>query len=103
LLSGSFLNPGGVLRVLFLGLLLTNLRATFIASEWRPAAEGEDTPQRFDESLRDKLVDCWPRALWPRLQIPFFVLGALWFVMSLLGLAGVLLIRLGVLPLRGIH
>jgi len=103
LLSGMFLNPGGVLRILFLGLLLTNLRATFIASEWRPAAEGEDVPQRFNESLRDKLVDSWPPILWPRLQIPFYVLGGLWLILSLLGLFAVLLAKLGFLPLRGVH
>jgi hypothetical protein len=103
LLSGMFLNPGGVLRILFLGLLLTNLRATFIASEWRPSAEGEDSPQRFHESLRDKLVDSWPPKLWPRLQIPFYILSGLWLILSLVGLIGVLLMRLGVLPLHGIH
>jgi len=103
LLSGAMLSPAGVLRILFLGLLLSNVRATFIASEWRPAAEDEDRPQRFSETLRDKLVDAWPPVLWPRLQIPFYVLSALWFLLSLLELIGVVLIKLGVLPFRGIH
>ncbi len=103
MLSGLFFTPGGVLRILFLGLLLTNLRATFIASEWRPAAEGEDIPLRFSDSLRDKLVDDWPPKLWPRLQIPFYVLAVLWLILSLLGLIGVMMIRLGILPLHGVQ
>ena len=103
ILSGLFLTPGGVLRIVFLGLLVTNLRATFIASEWRPAAEGEDLPQRFSDTLRDKLVDSWPPKLWPRLQVPFYVLAGLWLILSLLGLAGVVLMRLGILPLHMAH
>jgi hypothetical protein len=103
LLSGMFLNPGGVLRIVFLGLLLTNLRATFIAWEWRPAAEGEDAPVRFNESLRDKLVDAMPPRFWPRLQIPFYLLSTFWLVMSLLGLLAILLTKLGFLPFHGIH
>ncbi len=99
--SGLMLSPAGALRIVFLGLLLSNLRATFIASEWKPAAEGEDRPLRFNETLRDKLVDAWPPRLWPPLQIPFYVLGALWLLLSLLGLAGVLLMRLGLLPVHG--
>lgn len=103
LLSGLFFTPAGMLRVLFLGLLLTNLRATFIASEWRPAAEGEDIPQRFSDSLRDKLVDSWPPKLWPRLQVPFYALAGLWLIMSLLGLIGLLLIRMRNLPIHGVQ
>jgi hypothetical protein len=97
-MTGLLLTPIGALRVVFLGLLLSNLRATFIASEWKPVAEGEDTPQRFSETLRDKLVDTWPPRVWPVMQIPFYILGGLWSLCSLLGLAGVLLMRLGVVP-----
>jgi hypothetical protein len=103
MLSGLLFTPGLVLRILFLGLLLSNLRATFIASEWRPAAEDEDIPQRFNDSLRDKLVDSWPPKLWPRLQIPFYILAVLWLILSLLGLIGAMLIRLGILPLHGVQ
>jgi hypothetical protein len=103
ILTGMIFTPGGVLRIIFLGLLLTNLRATFIASEWKPVAEGEERPQRFNETLRDKLADVWPPVLWPRLQIPFYVLGALWFVVSSLALVAVLLVRLGLLSLPASH
>jgi hypothetical protein len=101
--SGLFFTPGGMVRILLLGLLLTNLRATFIASEWQPAAEGEDIPLRFNESLRDKLVDSWPPILWPRLQVPFYVLSVLWLMLSLLGVIALILIRLGIVHLPGVH
>jgi len=102
-MAGLLVTPVGLLRIAFLGLLLTNLRATFIASEWKPAAEGEDRPMRFCETLRDKLVDVWPPKIWPRAQIPFYVAGALWLLANLLSLAGFLLIRLGILPVHGMH
>jgi len=100
---GLILSPGGLLRIIFLGLLLTNLRATFIASEWKPPAEGEDMPLRFNESLRDKLVDAWPPKLWPRLQIPFYILAVFWLIVSLLGLIVMMMIRLRILTLPGVH
>jgi hypothetical protein len=103
MLTGPFLTPGQVVRLVVLGLLLTNLRATFIASEWRPAAEGEDIPLRFNESLRDKLVDAWPPKLWPRLQVPFYVLSAVWLMLSLTGLIVLIMVRMGIISLPGVH
>jgi hypothetical protein len=103
MLTVPFLTPGQMVRLVVLGLLLTNLRATFIASEWKPASEEEDMPTRFNESLRDKLVDAWPPKLWPRLQIPFYVLSVLWLIMSLLGLFALIMVRMGIVHLPGVH
>ncbi len=58
-------------------VLLSNLRATFLASRWEAPAEGEDRPMRFNETFRDKLVDQLPPRLWPVLRIPFFVVAAM--------------------------
>jgi hypothetical protein len=99
-LTGPMLTAGGMVRIVFLGLLLSNLRATFLASEWKPAAEGEDRPQRFSETFRDKLVDAWPPRMWPFMEKPFFILGAVWLTLSLIGLAGAVMIRLGLLPVQ---
>lgn len=95
LASGALLSPVGAVRVLVIGLLFSNLRATFIASEWKPPAEGEDHPERFSETFFDKLVDIWPPKLWPVLRIPFYVLGSLWCLVSLFGLLAIALMRLG--------
>ena len=47
----------GILTIVCAGILLSNVRAAFLASEWRPAQEGEDRPTRFNESFRDRLVE----------------------------------------------
>jgi peptidoglycan/LPS O-acetylase OafA/YrhL len=62
-----------ILSVIIAAVLLSNVRATYLASKWTPAAEDEDAPTRFNESLRDKLVDQLPSTLWPVLKIPFFI------------------------------
>jgi hypothetical protein len=93
--------PPGILAIIAAGILLSNTRAAFLASEWRPAAEDEDRPTRFNESLRDKLSDQLPAKAWPVLQIPFFSLASLILLLSLAGLGYLLLQRFGVLPHPG--
>jgi hypothetical protein len=91
----------GVLAIVGTGLLLSNLRATFLASEWRPIAEGEDRPSRFNDSLRDKLADQLPAKVWPVLQIPFYGLAAVLLLLTIAGLAFATLHRLGSLSHTG--
>lgn len=86
LAMGSFPGP---ISILFAAVLLSTLRASYLASEWRPAAEGEDKPTRFNESLRDKLVDQLPPRAWPILQAPFYVLAAMLLLLTLLGIAAI--------------
>jgi hypothetical protein len=87
-----------IFMILFAVVLLSNLRATFLASEWKPAAEGEDQPTRFNETLADKFVDQLPAKLWPILQIPFLILGnsKLLFVLTVFGFA--IAHRFGLVP-----
>jgi hypothetical protein len=87
-----------IFRILFAVVLLSNLRATFLASKWKPAAEGEDQPTRFNETLTDKFVDQMPAKLWPILQIPFLILGIskLLFVLTVFGFA--IAHRFGLVP-----
>jgi len=96
-LCNVLLRPN-VFSVAFTLILLSNLRATFLASEWKPAAEGEDRPTRFSESFGDKYVDQLPRLLWPKLQIPFFVLGTAMLLLSLLGVLYTVAAALGLIP-----
>jgi hypothetical protein len=67
----------GPLAIIIGAVLLSNVRATFLASRWKPVAEDEDRPTRFNETVRDKLVDQLPPRLWPILRIPFFVVSSL--------------------------
>ena len=75
-LLGSGRAPG-ILSFIIGAVLLSNVRATFIASRWKPVAEGEDRPMRFNETFRDKLVDQLPPKAWPILRIPFFIAASL--------------------------
>ncbi|WP_162601866.1 hypothetical protein [Occallatibacter savannae] len=75
--------PPGVIPIIIGGVLLSNVRATFLASRWKPPAEGEDRPMRFNETLRDKLVDQLPPRLWPILRIPFFIASIVMLVFIL--------------------
>ncbi len=71
----------GILSVIFAGVLLSNVRATFLASRWKPTDENEDRPTRFSETFRDKLVDQVPPKLWPVLKIPFFLASSLLLIL----------------------
>ena len=88
----------GIVSILFAGILLSNVRAAFLASEWRPAREDEDRPTRFNETFWDKLVDQWPAKAWPVLEVPFFALAALLLLLSLAGVGTALWHRLSALP-----
>jgi hypothetical protein len=87
----------GIVSVIAAGVLLTNLRAAFLASEWKPAGPDEDRPTRFNETMTDFLVDQLPAKAWPKLQIPFFAVGAAFMALTLIGLGVVLWQRFGFL------
>jgi hypothetical protein len=94
----------GILAIVAAAILLSNVRAAFLASEWRPAAEGEDKPMRFNESWIDKLSDQLPAKAWPVLQIPFFSLASILLLLTLIGLCTLLLRRFGILaPIGALH
>jgi hypothetical protein len=88
----------GIVSILFAGVLLSNLRAAFLASQWRPAREDEDKPTRFNETFWDKLVDQWPAKAWPVLEVPFFAVSALLLLLSLAAVGTAIWQRLGALP-----
>jgi hypothetical protein len=50
----------GILQIIAAAILFSNIRAAFLASEWKPAGEDEDRPMRFNETFTDKLVDQLP-------------------------------------------
>ncbi len=60
-----------VLKILIAALLLSNFRATWIASRWKPGADEAVAPPRFDETLGDKFADNLPMWLWPKARIPY--------------------------------
>lgn len=88
----------GILMIIATCILLSNVRAAFLASEWKPSPDETDKPTRFSDTLGDKLVDRMPAKLWPVLQIPFFGLAALILLLSIVGVGFIALQHLGVLP-----
>ena len=79
--------PPGIIAIIAASVLLSNVRAAFLASEWHPAAEDEDRPTRFNESFTDKLVDQMPARLWPILKVPFFIVATLYLLLIFAGFA----------------
>jgi hypothetical protein len=75
-----------VLSLIIAAVLLSNVRATILASRWTPANEGEDRPSRFNETFRDKLVDQLPPRVWPVLRYPFYVVATIMLSLIVLGL-----------------
>jgi hypothetical protein len=69
-----FNSPGiGVVKIIIIALLLSNLRATWIAGNWKPESEEASLPPRLGETLFDKLVDQWPAFIWPKVKWLYYI------------------------------
>ena|SRR5437868_942293 len=80
-------NPGiGVLRAIITALLLSNLRATWIASGWKTDSEEAALPPRLEETFLDKLADKWPAFIWPRIKIVYYIFSFGYLVLVVAGL-----------------
>jgi hypothetical protein len=84
-LLDTLLSPG-VVRVLFTALLLSNLRATWIASGWKPGSEESFLPPRMNETLLDKFRDMLPAWLWPKIRIFYYVFSLCFLLLTAVGL-----------------
>jgi hypothetical protein len=82
----------GVMRLIFLALLLANVRGIWLSTSFQPS-ESDPPPVRLNENWRDKLADQWPAAIWPWGRYVFYVLAALGLGLVLLGIL-VLALRL---------
>jgi hypothetical protein len=90
----SLAAPGlSVVRTTVTALLLSNVRATWIAGGWKPESEEAELPPRFSDTFFDKMADKWPAFLWPKVKV-------LYYIFSLAFLA-VLVAGLIVMKLRG--
>jgi hypothetical protein len=77
----------GVLKVLFGALLLSNLRATWIASGWRPESEEAELPLRLNETWGDKFVDQLPMWLWPKIRVLYYIYSVCVVILFDVGMA----------------
>lgn len=94
-LTNTLASPG-ILNVILTAVLLSTLRATFIASFWEPETVDAEMPIRLNETWGDKFSDQWPKWLWPKIQIVYYIYSALFILLTVAGLAVVVLRRFGV-------
>ncbi len=71
-------------------LLIANIRGTWIASQHKFSGDPDAFPERLNSTFRDKLVDQMPAKVWPRTKILFFVIAALYMLLTLFGTAAIL-------------
>jgi hypothetical protein len=85
----------GVPRLIISGLLLSNLRATWIAAHWKPESDQAALPPRFSESWGDKFADQWPTWLWPKVRTIYYVFSACFLALVVAGISILILRRHG--------
>jgi len=89
-LLSSPVSGGSLIKLAISAVLLSNLRATWIAARWVPGAEESALPPRRSATLGDKFVDQAPRWLWPKIRIPYYLLSALVSLLVLLNWVAIL-------------
>ena len=78
LVTQRFTGQGfGVIQIVFLALLLSNVRGNWMAAHWQPDQNAETLTARFNDTIGDKLSDQLPLYLWPKVRVAFYVLAAL--------------------------
>jgi hypothetical protein len=88
-------SPGiGVLRIIIMALLLSNLRATWIAGSWKPDSEEAALPPRMSETFSDKLSDMWPAFIWPKVRVFYYIFSLGFLALTVAGLI-VIYLRVG--------
>lgn len=87
--TGTFLLTSPVSVALLIKLAITvvlfsNLRATWIVAHWVPGTEKSALPPRRSQTFSDKFVDQWPRWIWPKIRVLYYVFSAfVSFIMAL--------------------
>jgi hypothetical protein len=84
----------GVVRVLIGALLLSNLRATWIASRWKPESEEAILPPRLAETWGDKFAARLPMWLWPKIRLAYYAFSAGYLLFVAFGLVSIIGVRL---------
>jgi len=81
-----FNSPGiGVVKIIVIALLLSNLRATWIAGNWTPDSEEAALPPRMGDTFFDKLSDKWPAFIWPKVKWLYYIFSFACLVLIVAG------------------
>lgn len=89
ILINTLIQPG-VLGVLLTAILLSNVRAVWIARRWQSGTEDAELPPRFNTTFFDVLVDQLPQKSWPVLRWICYPLSSLMLLLSLLGMIAII-------------
>ena len=76
-----------LIKLAFTVVLFSNLRATWIGARWVPGTEDSALPPRRKETLGDQFVDQWPKWIWPKIRIPYYVFAGLVALLTLSSIA----------------
>jgi hypothetical protein len=68
----------GVMAILVTGLLLANIRGTYIAAAWKKRGNVEDFPERYNTTFFDRLSDQMPARIWPVGRFVFYGVSAVY-------------------------
>jgi hypothetical protein len=80
-------SPGvGVVWIIVIALLLSNLRATWIAGNWKPDFEEAALPPRLGDTFFDKLADKWPAFIWPKVKVLYYIFSVGYLALIVAGL-----------------
>ena len=83
-------SPGTiVLRVIITALLLSNLRASWIAAHWQSGAEEAAMPPRFGDTFTDRFANKWPTWLWPKIRVVYYIFAVGLLLLIGIGLAAI--------------
>jgi hypothetical protein len=63
----------GIVRIIITALLLSNLRATWIADHWKPDSEEAALPPRMGDTWSDRFADQWPAFIWPKIKVLYYI------------------------------
>jgi hypothetical protein len=77
----------GVVKIFVAAILLSNVRATWIASGWTPGTDEASLPPRMSETWSDKFADQLPPRIWPKLKIFYYIYSVCFLILVCVGLA----------------
>lgn len=75
----------GVVKVIIMALLLSNLRATWIAAGWKADSEEAALPPRMGDTVADKFSDKWPAFIWPKVKVLYYIFSFLFLALIVAG------------------
>jgi hypothetical protein len=84
MLAGGFASLG-VASIITVGLLLANVRGTWLTARWRAAAT-EPPPLRLSQTIGDKISNQLPSQVWPLGKWPFYLLSVILATLITIGI-----------------